>query len=160
MTIVWFYQFSSQIYKGNDRTIFTMCHFYPKIGLKLEYSGFSCNQHQLDSSGTCILWSEHNNKHAWNSAWGTKMDAFCLCFFSQKINKQTNTPYMSPVADKWQPHYMSGIQGPRSPLYICGSHPSPRIIFCQTLGMSMWLLISQLCIVNSSYFLNIIITTL
>ena len=39
-------------------------HFYPSMGLRLGYSGFSRDQNNRYSSGAYILWYEREDEHA------------------------------------------------------------------------------------------------
>ena len=82
-----------------------MRHLYPGIGLKLwVFRFFQRSKSLWFVRCVCILQSEHEDKHAWNTTWCAKiMDVFCLRLFPRVWSAKPKYPQFE--LHGWRRHY-------------------------------------------------------
>ena len=78
-----------------DQRSYNLHNLYPCMGLQLEVFRFFLWLNNRDLSGAYVLWSEHEDKHAWN---GTIVDAFCMRLFPHVWSVKTRMP---PIRAPW-----------------------------------------------------------
>ena len=107
---------SLQIYEGDPRICTS---FIPAWGSNCGYSGFSSGQKNCDLSGACVLQSEHEDTHAWNTVRCAKIvDAILLVFVSAcVVIENMNIPNWSSMADDPILQSIIGVLG--SPFCNC-----------------------------------------
>ena len=79
-------------------------------------------QNNCDSSGAHVLWSEPEDKHAWNATWRSWMYFVCICF---RLCGQQKPKYSQLEPHGWRRHYMGRYRSSGISFLYLWPYPNP-----------------------------------